>query len=110
MKKFICFAIGSILAACSYQHPNAGLSDINSQYCFIEETIVEVNGIVTQKSITKCSDTPKVEHFVKARGMARDCETYNKQYNAPRGSVNVKGFMCKFADGTWQAVDGRYSY
>ena len=36
--------------------------------------------------------------------------TYDINYSVRGKGRNVKGFLCKFPDGSWQAVDGRYAY
>ena len=79
-------------------------------FCYTTE-VIETNGDkVDSKNITECSDKPRVEHFVKDTGMAKDCTPYQFTYSTNSRVKHVKAFLCKFPDGSWQAVDGRYAY
>ena len=83
-----------------------------AQYCYTDEKVKLDNNkkIVSSETVVECSDKPKVEHFVKATGMARKCRPYQTVANIRGTQKNVQGFLCQFPDGTWQAVDGRYRY
>jgi len=95
------------LSACSYQNQPPL---VQSQYCFVDEIIIEESGKHKSKTVTTCSDKPRVEHFVKDVGIARDCKAFKQQYSFRGKRRYVEGFLCQFEDGTWQAVDGRYAY
>ena len=79
-------------------------------FCYTTETIITHGEKLTSKTVTECSDKPRVEHFVKDTGMAQDCTPYSYQYTNRGTTKNVQAFLCKFPDGSWQAVDGRYAY
>jgi len=108
MKKLlILFSLG--IVACSNKEilpPDQQ----GGQYCFVDEKITDTNGKQNAVTITECSDKPRVEHFVKSQGIAKECRPYQLQYSIKGKVKNVKGFLCQFADGSWEAVDGRYAY
>mgnify|MGYP001216977326 FL=1 len=79
-------------------------------FCYTTETIRENGDGLSSENITECSDKPRVEHFVKDTGMAKDCTPYRFQYNTRSTVKHVEAFLCRFPDGSWQAVDGRYAY
>jgi len=82
-----------------------------AQYCYTDELItLENNTVVNSKKLVECSDKPKLRHFVKDAGIAKQCRPYQQVVNIRGTRKNVQGFLCQFADGTWQAVDGRYRY
>lgn len=109
MKYFYLASIAILISSCSNKSPQT-LTEAGKQYCYIEEVIVERDGKTAAESITTCTDKPRVEHFVKDSGIAEDCKAFQQTYTF-RGRVkNVKGFLCRFPDGSWEAVDGRYAY
>lgn len=69
-----------------------------------------VTNEVVESSTRRCTNKPATEHFVKDTGMAKNCRPYYTTYRVKNQVRHVKAFMCQFADGSWQAVDGRYSY
>lgn len=79
-------------------------------FCYTTQTMISKGEDINSQTITECSDKPRVEHFVKDVGLAEDCTTYLYNYSIRGTSKNVKAFLCKFPDGSWQAVDGRYAY
>jgi len=109
MKYFYLASIAILLSSCANKSPQT-LTEAGKQYCYIEEVIVERDGKTAAESITTCTDKPRVEHFVKDVGIARDCKAFKQQYSFRGKRRYVEGFLCQFEDGTWQAVDGRYAY
>jgi len=100
-------AIG-LLGGCS-STPSAKLDQ--GQYCHTSSRTELSNGTtVNSNTVVECSDKPKVNHFVKDVGMAKQCRPYQKTITIQGREKNVQGFLCQFADGSWQAVDGRYRY
>jgi hypothetical protein len=103
----------SLLSACAGKQIDT--VDVGPQYCYTDENIEIENGktVSSRKSID-CTDKPRVEHFVKAQGMAQDCTPYEDRVNINGRTAYVKGFICGFptADGSinYEAVDARYSY
>lgn len=97
------------LGACSSNNTPT-LTEQGVPYCYSTEVIVDVDGELNAATVLECTDKPRVEHFVKAQGIADECRPYDIQYSIKGRVKNVKGFLCKFADGSWQAVDGRYAY
>ena len=86
------------------------LTEQGVPYCYSSEVLVDIDGDVNSATILECTDKPRVEHFVKDTGMAEDCRPYDIAYSVKGKARNVQGFLCKFPDGSWQAVDGRYAY
>lgn len=111
MLKSLVFSIVAIsfLSACS-SNP-AQYSATEPQYCYTDETIQVENGqTVNSKTTLNCTDKPRVEHFVKDVGIAKNCRPYQQTVSIKGRYKNVNGFLCQFADGSWQAVDGSYAY
>lgn len=100
----------AILAVTSCSQKINTLTEQGVPYCYSTEVIVDNNGELNSTTVLECTDKPRVEHFVKDTGIAEECKPYYINYFIKNREVNVKGFMCKFPDGSWQAVDGRYAY
>lgn len=101
-------ALTNLLGGCS-STPTEG-PDL-AQYCYTDEKItLEDNTVVNSRKVVECSDKPKLRHFVKDAGIAQQCRTYNSRVVIKGNVKYVQGYLCQFADGTWQAVDGRYRY
>lgn len=107
-KTFIITIAVLTITSCS-QKINT-LTEQGVPYCYSTEVLVDVNGDLNAATVLECTDKPRVEHFVKDTGMAEDCRPYDIVYSVRGKARNVKGFLCKFPDGSWQAVDGRYAY
>jgi|TARA_B110000259_G_scaffold144078_1_gene162269 hypothetical protein len=109
MRNIICLIGIVTLAGCSATHQETMLDP--AQYCNTTSKY-ELNNKTTVNSntIVECTDKPKVEHFVKATGMARKCRPYQTVVNIRGNQKNVQGFLCQFPNGEWQAVDSRYRY
>lgn len=106
MLKYLILA-ASFLAGCSSTAPVID----QAQYCHTSSRTELLNGsTVNSNTVVECSDKPKVEHFVKDTGMAKQCRPYQKQISTRGNIKNVQGFLCQFEDGSWQAVDGNYRY
>ena len=115
MLKYLLFSLitVSVLGGCA----SSGIdtASVEPQYCYTDEKIEIKNGTtVNSTKNIDCTDKPKVNHFVKSQGMAKDCFPYDDRVIINGRTTNVKGFMCSFptADGNikWEAVDARYSY
>ena len=115
MLKYLLFSLitVSVLSGCASSGVNTAA--VEPQYCFTDEKIEIENGsTVNSKKTIDCTDKPRVNHFVKATGMAKECRPYEKLVMIKGREANVKGFLCAFPtkDGNvnWEAVDARYSY
>ena len=115
MLKYLLFSLitVSVLSGCASSGINP--ATVEPQYCYTDEKIEIENGnTVNSKKTIDCTDKPRVEHFVKAQGMAQDCTPYEDRVNINGRTAYVKGFICGFptADGSinYEAVDARYSY
>jgi len=97
------------LGACASNNVNT-LTEQGVPYCYSSEVIVNIDGKLQATTVLECTDKPRVEHFVKDTGMAQECRPYDINYSVRGKERNVRGFLCKFPDGSWQAVDGRYAY
>lgn len=105
----LSLATVSLLTACSGKQVHLASSE--PQYCYTDEKIQIENGQkVNSKTTLDCSDKPRVEHFVKDEGIAKNCRHYQQVVSIKGREKNVQGFLCQFADGSWQAVDGSYAY
>ena len=61
----------SLLTACSGKQVKLASSE--PQYCYTDETIQVENGqTVNSKTTLNCTDKPRVEHFVKDTGIAKN--------------------------------------
>jgi len=82
------------------------------QYCYTEETIVNIDGKASTKTVVECSDKPKVHHLNRDIGVAGMCSSYNKQVVRPNGqTMNIKGVMCRDKlTGKWVPADPNLSY
>ena len=108
MKRFVISGI-FFLVGCS----NGSLLTPTEQgvpFCYTTETITASGDNINSETITECSDKPRIEHFVKDTGLAEDCTTFYYNYSIRGNAKHVQAFLCKFPDGSWQAVDGRYAY
>lgn len=108
-KTFALFSLlaTSILGGCS---STTQVTD-TAQYCYTTENINVTDGTtVNSQTKVECSDKPRVEHFVKKQGIADECREYKQLVSINGREKIIKGFLCKFPDGSWQAVDGRYAY
>jgi hypothetical protein len=106
---FLSLTTISLLTACAGKQ--AQLASSEPQYCYTDETIQVENGqTVNSKTTLDCTDKPRVEHFVKDTGIAKNCRPYQQTVSIKGRYKNVQGFLCQFADGSWQAVDGSYAY
>jgi hypothetical protein len=83
----------------------------SDQYCYTDEEIVLENGetVSSQKKIS-CSDRPNVNHITRSAGVAGECRSYVHKIRRNGVTKNVKGFLCRFPDGSWEPVNGVYSY
>ena len=82
-----------------------------SQYCNTTSKYELSNGNISSSNVlVECTDKPKINHFLKDAGVATQCRPYKTVINVKGTQKNVQGFLCKYADGSWQAVDGRYAY
>lgn len=105
----ITLATVSLLTACSGKQVDLASSD--PPYCYTDEKIEIQNGqTVNSKTTLDCTDKPRVEHFVKNQGIATQCRKYEQVVSIKGRQKNVKGFLCQFPDGSWEAVDGSYAY
>lgn len=112
MKSAIIAALaGLTLVACSTAHQHATLEDNGHNFCYVDETIKSKDGeLESSETVMRCSDKPRVEHFMKDVGKAQECRNYYTSYRMKGQTRHVKGLLCKFPNGEWQAVDQRYSY
>lgn len=108
-KNYFAALLPFLVIACSSNSIQT-LTEEGKQFCYVDEIIVEEDGATSSKTITTCSDKPRVEHFVKNSGLAQECLNFDQTYRIKGRLKNVKGFLCRFEDGTWEAVDNRYSY
>lgn len=97
-----------IIAGCSAKQE---VEVTNSQYCYTDENIriVDEETVSSEKNIT-CSDKPKVNHVTRSAGVAGECRSYIHKIQRGGVTKNVKGFLCRFPDGTWEPVNDVYSY
>ena len=108
MQKYLLLIVTvSVLAGCSTTPEYVD----SAQYCYTTENItVQDKQTVNSQTKVECSDKPRAEHFVKNHGIAKECTNYEQLVSIGKKQRKIKGFMCKFPDGTWEAVDGRYAY
>lgn len=100
----------SFLGGCS-SSKQVDLAYDEPQYCYTDETItIDNDHSVDTNTTISCTDKPRVEHFLKTSGVAKNCRPYKSRVNIRGNYKNVQGFLCQMPDGTWQAVDGRYRY
>ena len=84
-----------------------------AQYCY-QTTKIETDGdTVSSKGLTECTDKPRINHDVKAEGVASDCRLSRplvKDSNPEYGST----LLCKFTDPTgvtvWRPVNEAFAY
>lgn len=106
-KPLICL-LGVVLIGCSAGKPP---EVTGGQYCLTDENIRIVNNeAVSSETNITCTDRPKVNHVTRSAGVAGECRSY--RHKIQRGGVtkNVKGFLCRFPNGTWEPVNDVYSY
>ena len=97
-----------LMTACSSQPKEP---DTVGQYCYTEEEIVVNNGEeVSSETVVTCSDKPKVNHLTRSAGVADQCRSYTHTIRVNGVNRNVKGFLCRFPDGTWERVNGAFAY
>ena len=81
------------------------------QYCYTDENIELKNGeTVSSETKISCSDKPNVNHITRSAGVAGECRTYIHKIRRNGVTKNVKGFLCRFPNGSWEPVNGVYSY
>lgn len=82
------------------------------QYCYTDEVIENTNGSVSSKTVTTCSDKPKVNHLTRDIGVAGMCRSYNKPVTRSNGqSFVIRGVMCRDKiTGAWVPADPNLSY
>jgi hypothetical protein len=109
MKKLLLTAPILILTtACSSQPKEP---DTVGQYCYTEEEIVVSNNEeVSSEIVVTCSDRPNVNHVTRSAGVAQECRSYTHTIQLNGVNRNVKGFLCKFPDGTWEPVNDVYAH
>lgn len=81
------------------------------QYCYTDENIriVDNEAVSSETNIT-CSDRPKVNHVTRSAGVAGECRSYRHKIQRRGVTKYVKGFLCRFPDGTWEPVNDVYAY
>ena len=104
----------SFIAGCSSVDPRTD-AGYEHPYCYTDETI-EVEDGTTVKSRTKvqCTDKPRIEHVVKAQGVASDCRI-SRPLDTNRGDPKAgETLLCKFTDHrgrvTWRPVNEAFAY
>lgn len=80
------------------------------QYCYVEEQIVERDGVVSSETVTQCSDKPKVNHVTRSAGVASECREYTHVIQVQGVNKNVHGMLCKFPGGRWEPVNSVFAY
>ena len=110
MKYLVCLlGATAFLVGCAGTQKDPMLDP--GQYCHTTSKYELKNKeTVNSNTLVECTDKPKVEHFVKDAGIAKKCRPYQTVVIIRGTQKNVRGFLCQFPDGTWQAVDGRYRY
>lgn len=112
MRTFLLFKVlllTSVMAGCASAPREPELDQ--SQYCHTTSKYELDNGSTVNSNIlVECTDKPKINHFLKDAGVASQCRPYKTVVTIRGRQKNVQGFLCKYADGSWQAVDGRYAY
>ena len=108
MKKLLVLAVISLsVTACSSTVEDQPLG----QYCYTDQEITVRNGEqVSSESVIQCSDRPKVNHVTRSAGVSSECRSYRHLIRQNGVNRYVKGFLCKFPDGTWEPVNGVYAY
>ena len=112
MLRYLLFSIitVSLLAGCSstpqtvYQQPQ--------QYCYTDEVVKQVNGVVSSETVTTCTDKPKVHHLTRDIGVAGMCRPYQREVVRPNGhTMNIRGVLCRDKlTGKWVPADPNLSY
>jgi hypothetical protein len=103
----LVIATSIFLTACASNQPAQPLG----QYCYTDQEIVVRNGEnVESQSVIRCSDRPKVNHVTRSAGVASECRSYRHVIRQNGVNRHVKGFLCKFPDGTWEPVNGVFAY
>lgn len=110
MYKLILLSFLTIsISACSATQQEVAIDQ--NKYCNTSSEYRISNGqTVGSEVLVECTDKPRVEHFVKNQGTATQCRSYNQTVTIKGRQKNVKGFLCQFPDGSWEAVDGSYAY
>ena len=108
MKELILvMLISVVLVGCASNQPEQPIG----QYCYTDQTILVQNGNnVESQSLIQCSDRPKVNHVTRSAGVSRECRSYRHVIRQNGVNRHVKGFLCKFPDGTWEPVNGVFAY
>jgi hypothetical protein len=110
MLKYLLFsmATASFLAGCA----SNDTYQTEPQYCYTDEVIENTNGSVSSKTVTTCSDKPKVHHLTRDIGVAGMCRSYNKPVTRSNGqSFVIKGVLCRDKiTGAWVPADPNLSY
>jgi len=106
--KGVAVAMASIIVAgCSTTIPEQPLG----QYCYTDKELQVVDDEITSsKAVIKCSDKPKVNHVTRSAGVSKECRSYRHTIRQKGVTRHVKGFLCKFPDGTWEPVNGVFAY
>lgn len=108
MKKlFVLITASIILAACATTQPETTVG----QYCYTDQEIKVQNGEqVFSQTLVNCSDRPKVNHLTRSAGVSDKCRSYTHTIQINGVNRNVKGFLCRFPDGTWEPVNDVYAH
>lgn len=81
------------------------------QYCYTDKEMQVANGEqVSSNTVIRCSDRPKVNHVTRSAGVSSECRSYRHTIRQKGVTKHVKGFLCKFPDGTWEPVNGVFAY
>ena len=110
MLKYLLFSIVTVsfLGGCA----SKDVYQQEPQYCYTDEVIENINGSVSSKTVTSCTDKPKVHHLNRDIGVAGMCRSYNKSVTRSNGQMlNIKGVMCRDKiTGAWVPADPSLSY
>ena len=110
MLKYLLFSIAtaSFLAGCS--SIQTAEQPYEPPYCFTDETITTVDGVVSSETKVQCSDRPRVEHFVQDIGVAKRCKHYTLREELNGEEFYDEGIQCQGLDGRWITVNPRGAY
>lgn len=104
---FVLVTVSIFVAACASTSEEQPIG----QYCYTDQEITVKNGEeVASESVIQCSDKPKVNHVTRSAGVAGECRSYIHKIRRNGVTKNVKGFLCRFPDGTWEPVNGVFAY
>jgi len=99
------------LAGCSSTPP---IANYEHQYCHTDETILVKDGnTVSSATKVQCTDKPRLEHAVKAAGVASDCRI-SKPLVRNVSHKYGQTLLCKFTDPlgktVWRPVNEAFAY